>query len=364
MKKILSLILITALCFTAFSSCGNTEITPQQSNDKSTSSTTSQTTTTENVISPDIPRFDSVFEAIFGSVIITPLDVIPKLSESSEYTGWFYSAGYNTPFQTKHIPIPNNKDQTEEKNSNIDYTEDAYPLEIIEFVAAGKKYTLYPYQNNTTHFVYNDAINKLYCYISKDNLQYVQFKFNTSAFKNEDSNPNLQNCEAEVLKLAKEYASKFINTAEYTLSYSVKKNIYQTGNTDLYTIEYTKQFKGFDTTDAVHIEITSKGTLVAFSINNIGLFDNLPQDLDVSAAESFALEKLSEYFLGLKFSDTTVLDIPNYQFKTRRLGVNSEGNLNLIISIEADLTINDPDSKTGLDKIKSQKGFGVIEVYL
>ena len=106
MKKILALFLIIALCLSAtiFLLFGIIGKISKQPNITSTSNSNSQTTkdSTSDITVPDIPTFDSVFDAMLGSTIVHRSDFTPKLSEDSKLKGYISKVGANTPFTTEN----------------------------------------------------------------------------------------------------------------------------------------------------------------------------------------------------------------------------------------------------------------------
>ena len=196
-----------------------------------------------------------------------------------------------------------------------------------------------------------------------ENFQFQKFSYNEVAYRKEDSNPNLQNCEAEVLKLAKKYASYFIDTSDYTLSYSVVTDLFRTGNTDLYRINFIQSIQGYKTGDIISMQITSKGTLVEFSVEVKGIYDNIPQNIDVLSAEEFAKEKICKQFIGREIAGMTVLDASVSSISTKTLGYDNNGYLFLNITLSVDLTVYEHRIESENGRVKTTGGIGTIRVY-
>ena len=238
MKKILSLILITTLCFTAFSSCGNTETTP----------TTGSTANTQAPHISTLPAYESYICDMANDGYIQSVD-----------KDW-WMGGY-----------------TNEKVSEL----------TLKVNMPDKEYTVNyrnTYQSNgaayKTH-TYKDSRGELTYYVNATTGKSVGFFLEYSKLMNEDSLPNVENYKTEMLTLADNYAKQYIDLSNYKRTYTEKEFDDHLPNTTIYDIIYTKYYNGTATNDKISIQITSKGTIRKFTFNNTSAFDNISLTIDM-----------------------------------------------------------------------------------
>lgn len=155
-----------------------------------------------------------------------------------------------------------------------------------------------------------DKDGSLYIYDNQDNL--VSYMQEDTSIDNTG-----KISEDEALTLASEYLSEFVDNNNYTL-----QDIRYDNNCNTYSIAYGNPINGVRTTDIVYLIIKCDGTLVGYSFQNLGEFDNdtiNEQQLDLSKEKAIALaketygdslteEKVEDIVLG-KSNDEKVLYI-------------------------------------------------------
>lgn len=117
----------------------------------------------------------------------------------------------------------------------------------------------------------------------------------------------------EAFELAKKYASKYTDLSDYSLeTYESDLNYGKDYDRTQYHFTFTKQYHGIDTADRIWVSINSQAVLEELSVNCIGMFDDLPDNLiDGEKLEKTLQTKVAEcyrYYFGDDFDGNYELD--------------------------------------------------------
>ena len=148
----------------------------------------------------------------------------------------------------------------------------------------------------------------------------------------------------EARKIAKQYASQYVDISKYSIEESDPYNYSHTidGKTveiPLYSFRFTKYVDDYPTSDRISVQITSKGTLRTLHINNIGAFDNI----DLSILDSQKLDSTIDAKIRELYSNRVTTY--SYTVEKNTLTYSPEGNLVIVSQII--LRINN-DYNTGV----------------
>lgn len=305
MKKILSLILIMALCFAILSSCGNTEITP----------TTGSTTGTQASTTATVPLAE-----IFGATL--PAVKAPGGSGLTEYRSYVCALANSSYAPKMEIDFSNDKEGI------------APPFSSIKVNFEGTEYNLsYTTSSRKTGNMYRKhtySFSTLSLYMNEATQECVGFWFTPAEFAADDKLPDIENFEDEFLNMSDEYVSQFINTKDYERTYEIPK-FNSLANTKIYKVIYTKYYNGIKTNDTVDIEITSKGKIKSLHINNVGAFDDITKEIDIDKVNQSVEDKVytscSREVLDCEISD-------------QYLGFTPEGDLIVISHVNITISHN------------------------
>ena len=286
MKKSLSLFIIAALCCSLLASCANTATTVSA---KQTGNTTAQT------IKPlSLPAYESY---ICGE------GNAPGYA-GSEKDWWSGIDEYET--------LPNTRLEVKNNDTNINVT---YKK---TYKAIGDIYTRRTYEDSKGNFKY---------YTEAETGNFTGFFYGIEPMREQDSLPDIENFDTEVLNIADKYASEYIDISKYVRTVEDESEFYTIyENTKIIKITYTKYYGDIPTNDTVTIVITSKGFIKSIHLDNNGAFDSLTREIDMEKVEASVTEKVKASY-NMPYISHTVDD--------QYLGFSPDGDLLVITLVEA-----------------------------
>ena len=128
-------------------------------------------------------------------------------------------------------------------------------------------------------------------------LNYISFLTNGFYIKETYKN-DLPNAEEHAVDFATELAQKYIKDFEnYTLTVegpkSEDRNINGATKTiSYYRVQFTRKICGFDSSDYLYVDVSTKGNLVALKIGDLHVFENLNVELDAEEINKNISEKV------------------------------------------------------------------------
>ena len=239
---------------------------------------------------------------------VNRVSITPKLSENPQYETYSGGSGMNTPFK-----LPAERPSWSTGTSTPTPTPELPKEEKIINTSCGEYTFLYKSVNRGTYTLKRTGY-EFYLYMKADTGDYVGFTMDKNYYTVHEQNlPDLYP-EQEILILADQYVSKFIDVNDYIRTHKVYSS------DKICRITYTKYYNGIKTGETMEISITPKGTIIDFHYYNIGGFDKMTADIDIEAATQAAIDKM------ISVSKYT---ITGYSLREQSLNIDSSGQVTL-----------------------------------
>lgn len=150
-------------------------------------------------------------------------------------------------------------------------------------------------------------------------LVYINF-MNKYFFDTEPYLPEISNAKENSFSIAECVASKYIDISEYEMIEGEPTTSYKEKNGEVYEITYydvmfSRKIKGLNSSDYISIKITSKGNVASIMMGDIGVFEDIDVNYDVTEVNEVIADTVAsiyskiDYRLDKHTIDTQVLSI-------------------------------------------------------
>ncbi|MBQ8742810.1 MAG: hypothetical protein IJZ03_05535 [Clostridia bacterium] len=295
MKKIIALMLITALLSSLFVGCTNKWQKKKQT--EITGSNNKQLDSYESFV------YDVANDGIINA----------KIEDFNSWDVYPFKKGNNENVKNKSYTYSNNTYVGSYEQSLMEvgfdyYTDQYYTDEGF----------LLSFRDDTQELVLINLMDKAF--------------FDTEPYLDEVEDPV-----TTALQLAEETATKFVDDLnEYTRTMDEPNDSSREKDGKLYPfsyykVNYTKKYQGFDTVDSIHVVVTSKGNVCAIIMGDINSFDTVKVTIDKDKLNESVLKKAHSVY-------NNIYKIVSVSIDKQFLGFTSAGELCAISDVSYVLT--------------------------
>ena len=157
-------------------------------------------------------------------------------------------------------------------------------------------------------------------------LVFINF-MNKNFFETQPYWEDIENPYETAVTMAKDVAAEYVKSIdEYTMiteepSVSYKERDGITYSITYYNFTFVREIQGYLSSDYIMVRITSKGTVSAVFMGDIGAFEDVKLDFDSSAVEESVAKKIEQTYQGRAYK------VSDYRIDEQRIAIAPDGTI-------------------------------------